>query len=179
MQVTIKQGDITNEEVGAIVNAANPSLMGGGGVDGAIHRKGGDEIREACKVLRKFIYPDGLPVGEAAATIAGKLPSRHVIHTVGPVFDGEDNRERDTLLKNAYKNSLKLADRLGDETVAFPAISAGVYGYPLTTSILLGLEAVQEHQPSHPNFPLREVRFILFDADQYATAKRVHETFSK
>lgn len=128
-RILIKTGDITQENVCAIVNAANSSLLGGGGVDGAIHRAGGPEILEACKKVRKEQYPDGLPTGEAVATNAGNLPATYVIHTVGPIYSqcGESCAK---LLASCYKNSLQLAIDLGCKDIAFPAISTGIYGYP-------------------------------------------------
>ena len=128
-RILIKTGDITQENVCAIVNAANSSLLGGGGVDGAIHRAGGPEILEACKKVRKEQYPDGLPTGEAVATNGGNLPAKYVIHTVGPIYHqcGESCAE---LLASCYKNALNVAVELGCKEVAFPAISTGVYGYP-------------------------------------------------
>jgi O-acetyl-ADP-ribose deacetylase (regulator of RNase III) len=128
-RVIVLTGDITEQETDAIVNAANSSLMGGGGVDGAIHRKGGPEILEACREIRKTKYPDGLPAGCAVSTTAGRLRSRWVIHTVGPVWHGGTSGE-DGLLKSAYIESLKEALRLGCKSVSFPAISTGVYSFP-------------------------------------------------
>ena len=128
-RIIIKTGDITKENVCAIVNAANSSLLGGGGVDGAIHRAGGPEILEACKKVRKERYPDGLPTGDAVATNGGNLPATYVIHTVGPIYDqcGECCAE---LLASCYKNALNVAAELGCKDIAFPAISTGIYGYP-------------------------------------------------
>lgn len=127
--IEIKTGDITQENVCAIVNAANSSLLGGGGVDGAIHRAGGHTILEACKEIRKVQYPDGLPTGEAVATTAGKMPAEYVIHTVGPIY-GSCGSECERLLASCYTNSLKIAVELGCKDIAFPAISTGIYGYP-------------------------------------------------
>ncbi|RRS31707.1 MAG: O-acetyl-ADP-ribose deacetylase 1 [Epsilonproteobacteria bacterium (ex Lamellibrachia satsuma)] len=140
--IIIKTGDITQEHVCAIVNAANSSLMGGGGVDGAIHRAGGSKILEACKEIRKEQYPNGLPTGEAVATSAGDLPARYVIHTVGPVYRycGEHCT---SLLAFSYKNSLKVAVELGCKDIAFPAISTGVYGYPKAEAAHIAYEAVK------------------------------------
>src|SRR6266542_2211723 len=123
MEIVLVLGDITKQEVDAIVNAANSSLMGGGGVDGAIHRAGGAAIRAACEDIRTSRYPQGLPTGQAVATPAGNLPSRWVIHTVGPVYAKSENRSH--LLASAYRSSLAVADELGARTVAFPAVSAG------------------------------------------------------
>lgn len=128
-QIRIKVGDITKENVCAIVNAANSSLLGGGGVDGAIHRAGGSEILDACKKIRKERYPEGLPTGEAVATNAGKLKAKYVIHTVGPIYHQCGNH-CEKLLASCYRESLTLADSLGCKDIAFPAISTGIYGYP-------------------------------------------------
>ncbi len=137
----IKTGDITKENVCAIVNAANSSLLGGGGVDGAIHRAGGPEILEACKKIRHERYPDGLPTGESVVTGAGNLPSRYVIHTVGPIYHqcAEHCAE---LLASCYRESLKLADSLGCKDIAFPAISTGVYGYPKDQAAIVAYKEV-------------------------------------
>jgi len=140
-KIIIKTGDITKEKVCAIVNAANSSLLGGGGVDGAIHRVGGSEILEACKKVRKEIYPDGLPTGEAVATNAGNLPAKYVIHTVGPIFHqcGESCAE---LLASCYINAIKIAVELGCKDIAFPAISTGIYGYPKEEAARIAYDAV-------------------------------------
>ena len=128
-RVIAKTGDITREEVDVIVNAANPSLMGGGGVDGAIHRVGGPVILEECRRIRNEKYPEGLPAGKAVSTMAGRLPAKFVIHTVGPVWHGGAEGE-DGLLAAAYRNALIEAQRLGCSSIAFPAVSTGVYGFP-------------------------------------------------
>ncbi|MGH2636915.1 MAG: O-acetyl-ADP-ribose deacetylase, partial [Actinomycetota bacterium] len=128
-RIRLVEGDITRQGVDAIVNAANSSLMGGGGVDGAIHRAGGAAILAECREIRRTTHPDGLPTGRAVATTGGDLPARWVIHTVGPVYvDAED---RSALLASCHAESLRVADELGAVTIAFPAISTGVYGYPL------------------------------------------------
>ena len=128
-RIVLLQGDITQQAVDAIVNAANSSLLGGGGVDGAIHRKGGPAIVEACRRLRAERYPGGLPTGQAVETPAGHLPARWVIHTVGPVYASSEDHSG--LLRSCHVEALRVADTLGCVTVAFPAISTGVYGYPL------------------------------------------------
>jgi O-acetyl-ADP-ribose deacetylase (regulator of RNase III) len=128
MELTLVRGDITTQRVDAIVNAANSSLLGGGGVDGAIHRAGGPEILAACRELRRTSLPDGLPTGQAVATTAGRLPARWVIHTVGPVY--RPGADRVQLLRSAYSSSLAVADGLGAAAIAFPLISAGIYGWP-------------------------------------------------
>ena len=128
-RLAVHVGDLTEQAVDAIVNAANASLLGGGGVDGAIHRRGGPAILEACRAIRRSRYPDGLPTGEVVITTAGELPARHVIHTVGPIY-GRHRGDEAELLARCYRNSLALARENGLATVAFPAISTGVYGYP-------------------------------------------------
>ena len=154
--LVILQGDLIEQEVNAIVNAANRTLLGGGGVDGAIHRGGGPEILAKCEELRRTRYPDGLPTGQAVATTAGLLPARWVIHTVGPVFSRSEDRS--ALLTSCHAESLRVADELGARTVAFPAISTGVYGYPIELAAPVALEAVRSAETQ-----VEEVRFVLFD----------------
>lgn len=163
--ITLVQGDITAQEVDAIVNAANASLMGGGGVDGAIHRKGGPAILEECKRIREELYPEGLPIGEAVGTTAGDLPARWVIHTVGPVY--EKSQDRSGLLASCHTRSLRVADELGARTVAFPAISTGVYGYPVEEAAPVAVRAVREADTA-----VEEVRFVLFGEDAYRAFER-------
>jgi O-acetyl-ADP-ribose deacetylase (regulator of RNase III) len=153
-------GDITEQTCDAIVNAANSSLLGGGGVDGAIHRKGGPEILAECKHLRASSYPDGLPTGQAVATTAGRLPARWVIHTVGPVY--AKSEDRSDQLASAYRESLRVADELGAETVAFPAISAGIYGWPMDSAARIAVATVRDSDTA-----VREVIFVLFDQRAY------------
>jgi len=150
------QGDITEERVDAIVNAANSSLMGGGGVSGAIHRKGGPAILEECREIRREKHRDGLPTGRSVATTAGKLPAKWVIHTVGPVYAKSEDRSH--LLASCHTESLRVADELSAETVAFPAISTGVYGYPVEEAAPVAIEAVRSADTQ-----VKEVRFVLFD----------------
>jgi O-acetyl-ADP-ribose deacetylase (regulator of RNase III) len=157
--VRIIRGDITEMETDAIVNAANSSLMGGGGVDGAIHRKGGEKILEECKRIRATEWPQGLPTGKAVITSGGNLKAEHVIHTVGPVWRG-GNRGEPELLVQAYQNSLRLAVAKGLKTVAFPSISTGAYGYPVEEACRLALEAVKDFLEKEDN--LAEVVFVLF-----------------
>jgi O-acetyl-ADP-ribose deacetylase (regulator of RNase III) len=154
--IRLERGDITQQRVDAIVNAANRSLMGGGGVDGAIHRRGGPEILEECRKIRADRFPDGLPTGAAVATGAGKLPATWVIHTVGPVYSKSQNRSG--LLASCHTEALRVADEIGARTVAFPAISTGVYGYPLEEAAEVAVAAV-----SDANTAVEEVRFVLFD----------------
>ena len=143
-----KIGDITKESVCAVVNAANSSLFGGGGVDGAIHRVGGTVILDECREIRRSRYPDGLPTGEAVATTAGELPAEYVIHTVGPVYSrcGSDCA---TLLSQCYLNSLRLAVELGCRSIAFPAISTGIYGYPKAEAAQIAYEAITAFLQRH------------------------------
>ncbi|MFI6293493.1 O-acetyl-ADP-ribose deacetylase [Nonomuraea sp. NPDC050790] len=162
MDITLVQGDITTQEVDVVVNAANSSLMGGGGVDGAIHRRGGPEILEECRRLRAARYRDGLPTGQAVATTAGRLPARWVVHTVGPVYTREEDRS--ALLASCYRESLRVADELGARTVAFPAISTGLYGWPMADAAGIALKAVSSAGTS-----VVEARFVLFDAPAYTT----------
>ncbi|HET7929715.1 MAG TPA: O-acetyl-ADP-ribose deacetylase [Actinomycetota bacterium] len=159
------EGDITNQDVDAIVNAANGSLMGGGGVDGAIHRAGGPAILAECKEIRRTTYPDGLPTGKAVATTAGDLPARWVIHTVGPVYARESDPA--ALLASCHAESLRVADDLGARTVAFPAISTGVYGYPVEEAAGVAIRAVRDADPR-----VEEVRFVLFGRDAYEAFER-------
>jgi O-acetyl-ADP-ribose deacetylase (regulator of RNase III) len=161
MDIVAVLGDITEQDVDAVVNAANSSLLGGGGVDGAIHRRGGPEILAACRELRATELPDGLPAGQAVATTAGRLPARWVIHTVGPVHSGSEDRSE--VLASAYRESLRVAEELGARTVAFPAVSAGAYGWPTADAARIAVAAARAHDP----VAVREVRFVLFGADTY------------
>ena len=136
-------GDITRIPVDGVVNAANSSLLGGGGVDGAIHRAGGPAILEACRAVRRDRYPDGLPTGDAVATTAGDLPARVVIHAVGPIYAAQDDPE--TLLRSAYERSLAIAAERELRSVAFPAISTGVYGYPKDEAAQVVAAALRAH----------------------------------
>ena len=167
MEITLVAGDITAQRVDAIVNAANSSLLGGGGVDGAIHRKGGPAILAECRALRASRYGKGLPTGQAVATTAGDLPARWVIHTVGPVFSA--GADRSTVLRDCYANSLAVADELGATTVAFPLISAGVYGWPVDDAVRQALTVLRAATPMR----VTEARLVLFGADTYATAERI------
>jgi O-acetyl-ADP-ribose deacetylase (regulator of RNase III) len=142
-RVHLEVCDITRQAVDAVVNAANSTLLGGGGVDGAIHSAGGPSILEECREIRRTLYPDGLPAGEAVITTAGRLPARFVIHTVGPVYGREGGREAE-LLAACYRNSLALAASRGLASVAFPAISTGAYGYPRGEAAAVASRAVAE-----------------------------------
>jgi O-acetyl-ADP-ribose deacetylase (regulator of RNase III) len=158
--ITLVQGDITRESADAIVNAANSSLLGGGGVDGAIHRRGGKAILEECRKLRGSHYGKGLPTGRAVATTAGDLDARWVIHTVGPVFSRSEDRS--DLLASCYRESLRVADELGARTVAFPAISTGVYRWPMDDAARIAVATVRAAETD-----VEEVRFVLFDEEAY------------
>lgn len=163
MDVTAVRGDITEQAVDAVVNAANSSLLGGGGVDGAIHARGGPDILRACRELRATSWPDGLPAGRAVATVAGRLAARWVIHTVGPVHTPHEDRS--AVLASAYAESLRVAEELGAATVAFPAISAGAYGWPMQDAARIAVETVRRH----PAGSVTGVRFVLFGEDAYAS----------
>ncbi|MFI9599681.1 O-acetyl-ADP-ribose deacetylase [Streptomyces sp. NPDC004069] len=158
--ITLVQGDITRQRADAIVNAANSSLLGGGGVDGAIHRRGGPAILQECRALRASRYGRGLPTGEAVATTAGELDALWVIHTVGPVHSRTEDRSH--LLASCYRASLRVADDLGARTVAFPAISTGVYRWPMDDAARIAVETVRE-----TGTRVEEVRFVLFDEGAY------------
>ncbi|GHA13667.1 O-acetyl-ADP-ribose deacetylase [Streptomyces echinoruber] len=156
------RGDITRQRADALVNAANSSLLGGGGVDGALHRRGGPAILEECRRLRATAYPEGLPTGRAVATTAGRLDARWVIHTVGPVHSTTEDRS--ALLASCYRESLRVADELGARTVAFPAISTGAYGWPVDDAARIAVAAVRAVPTA-----VEEVRFVLFDDRAYET----------
>ncbi|MEU3660043.1 O-acetyl-ADP-ribose deacetylase [Streptomyces sp. NPDC032940] len=158
--ITLVRGDITRQSADAIVNAANSSLLGGGGVDGAIHRRGGPAILAACRELRAGHLGKGLPTGQAVATTAGELDARWVIHTVGPVWSASEDRSE--LLASCYRESLRIAGELGARTVAFPAISAGVYRWPMDDAARIAVETVRDTPTS-----VTEVRFVLFDDRAY------------
>ncbi|MGY4101653.1 O-acetyl-ADP-ribose deacetylase [Nocardia sp. R16R-3T] len=159
--ITLVRGDITEQVVDAIVNAANSSLLGGGGVDGAIHRAGGPEILDACRKLRASQYGKGLPTGRAVATTAGLLAARWVIHTVGPVWSA--SADRSAQLASCYRESLRVADELGARTVAFPAISTGIYRWPIGDGARIAIETVRQASTN-----VTEVRFVLFDQRAYS-----------
>jgi O-acetyl-ADP-ribose deacetylase (regulator of RNase III) len=159
--IMIKTGDITREHVCAIVNAANSSLLGGGGVDGAIHRAGGPAILEACRNIRKTRYPDGLPTGEAVATTAGDLPAKYVIHTVGPVY-GRCGDQCEAQLASCYTNALRIAVELQCPDIAFPAISTGIYGYPKEEAARIAYGAVKRFLQSGKQLKV----YFLFHHDR-------------
>ena len=159
-RIIVKVGDITQESVDAIVNAANSTLLGGGGVDGAIHAKGGAKILEECREIRRTLYPNGMPTGEAMITTGGNLPARFVIHTVGPVYGMNKGKDAE-LLAACYKNSLKLAVENGLETISFPAISTGAFSYPKHEAAKVSSGAIREFLSQ--NDQISEVRLVFFD----------------
>jgi O-acetyl-ADP-ribose deacetylase (regulator of RNase III) len=166
-RVVVKVGDITDEDADTIVNAANSTLLGGGGVDGAIHRRGGPNILEECRKIRRTAFPNGLPTGEAVATSGGNLKARYVIHTVGPIYGENHGRDAD-LLSDCYKNSLQLAADLELASIAFPAISTGVYGYPLEAAAEVSSTAIRAFLGQPPT--IKEVRLVFYsrqDADTF------------
>jgi len=165
-----KRGDLTREDADAIVNAANSSLLGGGGVDGAIHRAGGPEILEACRAIRNTRHAKGLPTGEAVITTGGRMPARYVIHTVGPIY-GEHGGDEPRLLAACYENSIALAAEHALESIAFPAISTGVYGYPKEEATAVALAAVERALAKHAS--ILEVRLVFFDAEGVERVQRL------
>ncbi len=168
-RLTLLRGDITEPRVDAVVNAANSSLLGGGGVDGAIHRRGGPQILEQCRALRASRYGRGLPTGQAVAPTAGNLPARWVIHTVGPVFSATEDRS--ALLADCHRNSLRIADELGARSVAFPAVSTGVYGWPLDDAAVIALRAASG-TPTNVD----RISFVLFDERALAAFRQAAES---
>ena len=170
------KGDITDVEADAIVNAANSTLLGGGGVDGAIHRKGGPKILEECKLIRATEWPDGLPTGKAVMTSGGNLKAKHVIHTVGPVWRGGFHVEAE-LLKQAYRNTLKLAVSKGLRTIAFPSISTGAYGYPIEEASRVALGTVKTFLENEDK--LEKVIFVLFSDKTFEVFLKTAETYFK
>ena len=166
MRIELVEGDITAQQVDAIVNAANSSLLGGGGVDGAIHRQGGPEILAECRALRESRYVGGLPAGDAVATTAGLLSARWVIHTVGPVWSAHEDRS--ATLRSCYTRAIAIADEIGAETVAFPLVSSGVYGWPLDDAVRQALSALRGAETE-----VAEARLVLFGREAYAAAERV------
>ncbi len=171
-KLRLVQGDITEMDADAIVNAANPSLMGGGGVDGAIHRKGGPKILEECKHIRETKYPNGLPTGKAVITSGGNLKVKYVIHTVGPVWRGGNKGEAE-LLAEAYRNSLRLAVSMGLKTIAFPSISTGAYGYPIEKASIVAISTLKEFLEREDG--LDEVVLVLYTGRDFEIYRRAAE----
>ncbi len=167
MDIELAAGDITEERVDAIVNAANSSLLGGGGVDGAIHRKGGPEVLAECRALRAARYGRGLPAGQSVATSAGRLPARWVIHTVGPVWSATEDRS--ATLRSCYTSSLAVAAELGARTLSFPLISSGIFGWPKEDAVRQALTALRAAAST-----VDTVRLVLFDAGTLAVARKVY-----
>ena len=168
MGIKLIKGDITKQTTDAIVNAANSSLLGGGGVDGAIHRAAGKALHEECVAIRN--KQGGCPTGAAVITTGGNLSAKFVIHTVGPVWNGGTNKESE-LLKSCYLNSLGLAGANGIETIAFPNISTGIYGFPKTPAAKIAIDAVKEYMDA--NKTVKEVVFICFDEENYKIYKKI------
>lgn len=160
-KILLVQGDITTQDTDAIVNAANSTLLGGSGVDGAIHKAGGPKILEECKIIRS--KQGGCPTGEAVITTAGDMPSSYVIHTVGPIWKRENSEQRQ-LLANAYRNSLELARKNNIGSISFPSISTGVYGYPIEEASIIALKTVKA---ALDKLNFEEIRFILFSEKDY------------
>ena len=158
-RVSVVVGDITRQDVDAIVNAANSSLLGGGGVDGAIHKAGGPKILEECQEIRQTMYPQGLPTGQAVITTGGNLPAIYVIHTVGPVYGSESGREAE-LLAACYQNSLLLALERQLSSIAFPSISTGLYGYPKPEAAKISSETIKQFLTS--DYQIKEIRLVFF-----------------
>ena len=165
-RVTVVVGDITKQDVEAIVNAANSSLLGGGGVDGAIHRAGGPAILEQCRDIRRTRFPQGLPSGEAVVTTGGNLPALYVIHTVGPIYREQGGREAE-LLTNCSYNSLALAVAKNVTSVAFPSIATGVYGYPRDEAAQVSSRTIEKFLAN--DLQLKEVRLVFFRAPDAET----------
>jgi O-acetyl-ADP-ribose deacetylase (regulator of RNase III) len=175
-EIHLEKGDITDQRTDAIVNAANSSLMGGGGVDGAIHKRGGKAILNECKEIKREHWPEGLPTGEAVITSGGNLPARYVIHTVGPVWRG-GNRGEPELLANAYRNSLQLLLDQGLKSISYPSISTGAYGYPINQASRIALSTINGFLEDHKG--LEKVFIILFSDRDYMAYMEASEGIFK
>lgn len=175
--ICLTRGDITDQDADAIVNAANPSLMGGGGVDAAIHRRGGPSILEECRQIRRSRHPHGLPTGEAVITAGGGLRARHVIHTVGPVWRGGAQGEPQ-LLARAYSNALKLAAYHGLRTIAFPSISTGAYGYPVNAAATVALTTARDFLKEN-RLPETVVFVLHSEADLETYIRKAEQTLGQ
>jgi O-acetyl-ADP-ribose deacetylase len=172
-ELSVVRGDITEQRTDVVVNAANGGLMGGGGVDGAIHRRGGPAILEACRVIRRTKCPDGLPAGGAVLTTAGELPARWVVHAVGPVWRGGDAGEAEALA-SAYRESMRRASEVDARSIAFPSISTGAYGYPVERAAEIAVGAVAAWLREHPSVR-HEVRWVAFSASDFEVYARALE----
>jgi len=173
VELEIVRGDITTQGTEAIVNAANSSLMGGGGVDGAIHRAGGPKIKDECAKIRNESWPDGLPAGKAVITSGGNLKADFVIHTVGPVWRGGNSGEG-RVLENCYRNCLELADGEGIGSMSFPSISTGAYGYPVCEAGRIAVRTVIECVSSKETH-LEKIRFVLYSEPDLKTYEAISE----
>jgi O-acetyl-ADP-ribose deacetylase (regulator of RNase III) len=171
-RVQLVIGDITRQDVTAIVNAANSTLLGGGGVDGAIHDAGGPEILKECQQIRKTLYPKGLPTGQAVITTGGNLPAKYVIHTVGPIYGRDPEQEAD-LLARCYQNSLLLARQHGVTSIAFPSISTGAFGYPKTEAAQIASTAIKEFLSADSH--IEQVRLVFFQPRDARLFREHHE----
>ena len=171
-RVVLVVGDITRQDVTAIVNAANSTLLGGGGVDGAIHRAGGPEILKECQQIRRSVYPDGLPAGQAVITTGGNLPAKYVIHTVGPIYGRQPEREAE-LLAACYQNSLLLARQHGVLSIAFPSISTGAYGYPKTEAAKIASTTIKDFLSADQQ--IQQVRLVFFQERDARVFREYHE----
>jgi O-acetyl-ADP-ribose deacetylase (regulator of RNase III) len=171
-RVEVVVGDITQQDVTAIVNAANSSLLGGAGVDGAIHRNGGPQILKECQEIRNSTYPDGLPTGEAVITSGGNLPAKHVIHTVGPIYGHDPEREAE-LLAACYRNSLLLAYQHDITSIAFPSISTGAYGYPKSEAAQIASRTIKQYLATDSEF--EQVRLVFFSEKDASVFLENHE----
>jgi len=171
-RVLVVIGDITRQDVTAIVNAANSTLLGGGGVDGAIHNAGGPQILKECQEIRRTVYPDGLPTGQAVITTGGNLPAKYVIHTVGPIYGQEQGRESE-LLAACYQNSLALARQHGVTSIAFPSISTGAYGYPKTEAAKIASTTINDFLSADQQ--IEQVRLVFFQERDARAFREYHE----
>ena len=171
-RVLLVIGDITRQDVTAIVNAANSTLLGGGGVDGAIHDAGGPEILKECQQIRKTVYPKGLPAGEAVITSGGNLPAKYVIHTVGPIY-GRDREREAELLAACYQNSLLLARQHGVTSIAFPSISTGAFGYPKIEAAKISSTAIRDFLGADSH--IQQIRLVFFQQRDARVFREYHE----
>jgi O-acetyl-ADP-ribose deacetylase (regulator of RNase III) len=171
-RVLVVVGDITRQDVTAIVNAANSTLLGGGGVDGAIHDAGGPAILKECQEIRRTVYPGGLPTGQAVITTGGNLPAKYVIHTVGPIYGRDPEREA-ALLADCYRNSLLLARQHGVTSIAFPSISTGAYGYPKTEAAQIASTAIKAFLSADQQ--IEQVRLVFFQERDARAFRQNHE----